>query len=453
MSQISEGPLPSQIPPGPRLPGWVQTLAFARAPERFAAAARRRHGDVVSFRQRGGPPAVVIFDPEVAAQALRDSSASLRAGEARTERLGLLGRQSVLLLDGSAHARHRRLLLPLFHRQRVRRYEEVVRGAADRAIDSWPVAEPFALMPSMLSLTLDAIVRAVLGDRDDLVERLRRHLPGAVGLSAPGGGGVRARLGVLRRRPPWVLRPLGAAGGRRVLDELIDEEIELRRRAPDLDRREDLLSMLMLARDEDGEPLSDGELRDDVSTLLEAGHHTTGIALAWTFDLLLRHPPVFERLRARLSEGDEEYLNAVLKETLRVRPVVTHVQRLVGEEPFTLGQHVLPPGALLRVSIRDIHRRGDRFHQPDAFRPERFFGADPPDANAWLPFGGGPRRCLGASFATFEIGIVLRRVLERTCLEPLGRRAARAEPMGNVLVPKNGVRVVQPRPPHSSGST
>jgi cytochrome P450 len=367
---------------------------------------------------------VVVFDPKLAGRVLRASPDRLRAGEARAERLPLLGERSVLLLDGSAHARQRRVLLPLFHHHRLSRYEAVIRTAADRAIESWPVGEPFALMPSMVSLSLEAIVRTVLGDREALLERLRKDPP------ATGSWAARRQV-----------------RGPRVPDELVNEEIQRRRRADARDRHDDLLAMLMLARHEDGESLSDAELHDNVSTLLEAGHHTTAIALAWTFELLLRHPPVLSRLRAALLDGDERYLAAVVKEALRIRPVVTHVQRVVGEEPFALGRYVLPPGTLVSVSIADIHRRSDSYLQANAFRPERFLGDDQIDASAWLPFGGGPRRCLGATFATFEIGVVIRRVLERTALEPLGRRPERGVVMGTVLVPKRRVRVVQPREP------
>ena len=220
---------------------------------------------------------------------------------------------------------------------------------------------------------------------------------------------------------------------------------------PDLDRREDVLSMLLLARDEDGEAMTDGELRDELVTLLVAGHETTATALAWAFELLLRHPDSLRRLAAELDDGGDEYLSAVIKETLRARPVIPGVGRVVREEPFELAGYVLPPGTEINPSIAAIHRRADRYPQPQTFRPERFLGEDAPDTYTWLPFGGGTRRCLGASFATFEMGVVIRQVLARTRLRPAGSRPEKGVRKGITFVPQHGTRVVQPDPPAPAG--
>ena len=212
----------------------------------------------------------------------------------------------------------------------------------------------------------------------------------------------------------------------RAVDELIYEEIARRREAPDLDEREDVFSMLLLARDEDGQAMTDQELRDELVTLLVAGHETTATGLAWAFELLLRNPRVLERLRARSRTGDDAYLDAVVKETLRLRPVIAGVGRVVRGEPFELGGYVIPPGIEINPSIAAIHRRADRYPEPREFRPERFLGDDAPDTYTWLPFGGGTRRCLGASFATFEMKVVIRRVLERAQLGPSAAGPRRA---------------------------
>jgi cytochrome P450 len=345
----------------------------------------------------------------------------------------------VLLLDGAEHLRHRRLLLPPFHGRRLAVHESVMTEAADAEIDAWPRAEEFALLPSMQSLTLEVIMTAIFGVTE--VERraeLKRR--------------TRAALEPLRRRLGLLV--LALTGGRfgdggamqrfearkRELDELLYEEIARRRHVPDLDERDDVLSMLLQARDEEGEPLTDRELRDELVTLLVAGHETTATGLAWTFDLLLHTPRVLARLREDL--GDSEYLDAVVKESLRLRPVVPGVGRVVRGEPFELAGYVLPDGVEINPSISMIHRRGDRYPDPQEFRPERFLGDGAPDTYTWLPFGGGTRRCLGASFALQEMRVVARRVLERTELRAARPGREKVERQGITLVPRDGVRVL-----------
>jgi cytochrome P450 len=407
-------------------------------------ACRRRYGDLVRFSTLFDSCFVMVFEPGLVKEVLRAPPEHLRAGEANAVLGPVVGERSVLLLDGAEHLRERRLLLPPFHGARMRAYEAVMREAADRAIESWPVGEAFELLPSMQSLTLDVIVRAVFGvDEAPRQEELKRRLRAMI-------DPVASRLGVL------VLAlsggRFGTAAGRRFeehrrqVDELIYDEIARRRAAPDLEEREDVLSMLLLARDEDGEAMTDRELRDELATLLVAGHETTATALAWAFELLLRNRRVLERLRAGLAEGDD-YLGAVIKETLRVRPVILGIGRVVRGEPFELGGYLIPPGVELNPSIAGIHRRADRYRDPAAFRPERFLGDDTPDGYAWLPFGGGTRRCLGASFATFEMGVVIRRVLERARLRPSDRAPERGVRRGVTFVPRRGVRVVQDTPP------
>jgi cytochrome P450 len=230
------------------------------------------------------------------------------------------------------------------------------------------------------------------------------------------------------------------------LDELLFDEIARRRAAPDLEERDDVFSMLVLARDEDGRPMSDAELRDELVTLLVAGHETTATGLAWTFELLLRNPRVLDELQRRLASGDETYLDAVVKESLRARPVIPGIGRVVQEQPFELAGYEIPPGIEINPSIAGVHRRSRIYPEPREFRPERFLGDDPPDTYTWVPFGGGVRRCLGAPFALMEMRTVVRRVLERTRLEPVGK-PDQVERRGITMVPKHGVRVVQPEAP------
>jgi cytochrome P450 len=437
----------TSMPAGPRLPRMMQTLGFVFFPRRFIDGCRRRYGDVVTFSTLFDPRFVMVFDPDAVKQVFRGPPEQLRAGEANAPLGPVVGARSVLLLDGVEHLRHRRLMLPPFHGQRMRRYETVMAEAADRAIDSWPVEKPFALLPSMHSLTLDVIMSAVFGvEQGPRQEELKRRVREMV---EPSG----TRLGLLlmvlsggRFGAPTELRRFQEQ--RRRLDELIYDEIARRRAATDLDRREDVFSMLLLARDEDGRAMTDQELRDELVTLLVAGHETTATGLAWAFELLLRNPSVLERLRAALAEGDRSYLEAVVKETLRVRPVVPGIGRVVRGQPFEVGGFLIPEGIEINPSIAAIHRRADCYPDPASFRPERFLGEDVPDTYTWLPFGGGTRRCLGASFATFEMQVVIHRVIERAHLKSVGRRAEKGVRKGVTIVPKRGVRVVQERPPH-----
>jgi cytochrome P450 family 135 len=439
---------PADLPPGPRLPRWLQTAGFIFQPARFIEACRRRYGDVVTFRSLFDPCFVMVFDPELAKRVFRGPPERLRAGEANAVLGPVVGSRSVLLLDGAEHLRERRLLLPPFHGERMRAYETVMREAADRAIDSWPVGRPFALLPSMRSLTLDVILRAVFGVQEGpRLEELKRRIRAMIDPTA-------TRLGVLLLALTGGRAGSGAgrqfAERRRQVDELIYEEIESRRDAPDLEQREDVFSMLLLARDEDGEAMTDRELRDELVTLLVAGHETTATGLAWAFESLLRNPPVLERLRASLADGDREYLEAVVKESLRLRPVIAGVGRVVREEPFELGGYLVPPGIEINPSIAAIHRRPDHYREPRAFRPERFLGDGAPDTYTWLPFGGGIRRCLGASFASFEMAVVIRRVLERTDLAAVDRRPEKGVRKGVTFAPKRGVRVVLEAAPRKS---
>jgi cytochrome P450 len=235
---------------------------------------------------------------------------------------------------------------------------------------------------------------------------------------------------------------------RRAVDEMIYAEIARRRAATDLEERTDVLSVLLQARDEDGQPMTDAELRDELVTLLVAGHETTATGLAWAFEELLRSPAVLERAQEAVRDGDTAYLDAVVKETLRRRTVVPGVGRVVRGEPFRLNGYTIPPGIEINPSIAAIHRRADRYPGPAEFRPDRFLGPDAPDTYTWIPFGGGTRRCLGASFATFEMRVVIARVLERASLASAGP-PEKGVRKGVTIVPRHGVRVTQagaPRP-------
>jgi cytochrome P450 family 135 len=426
-------------PPGPRLPRLVQTFFFIFGSRWFIARMYRRYGPMVRLSTAFDSNFVMVFDPALVKEVFRGPPDRLRAGEANEVLGAALGLRSVLLLDGDEHLRQRRLMLPPFHGQRMRAYEDVMLEATDRAIDSWPLEREFSLLPTTQQLTLDVILRAVFGveagpRQDELKRRLRSMIEP-----------VSNRFGMLL----MVLMRFGNNTAvrrfeerRRRVDELIYDEIARRREAPDLEQREDVLSMLLLARDEDGRPMTDEELRDQLVTLLVAGHETTATGLAWAFDLILRTPRVHAELRRAVAEGDDAYVDAVAKETLRMRPVVPGVGRVVRGGALELGGYTLPEGTEINPSISVIHARPDTFPGPRDFRPERFLEDDPPDTYTWIPFGGGTRRCLGASFALFEMRVAIRRVIERTTLEAASSKPEQVERRGVTMVPKTGTRVL-----------
>ncbi len=439
MSSEPAAPAP-RLPPGPRLPRLLQTAGFMFAGPRFLEACRRRYGPAVTFSTVFDNGFVMVFDPALCKQVFQGSAQQLHAGEANALLGPILGARSVLLLDGAEHLRHRRLLLPPFHGRRMQVYEEEIRAAADREIDRWPVGAPFELLPSMQSLTLHVILQAVFGYQPGAAElELREALRAMVEpLGRPRGLLLMVLLERLGRFGARQRATQQFETSRDAVDEILYAEIQRRRAEPDLAERDDVFSALLLAEDENQVRLTPSEVRDELVTLLLAGHETTATGLAWTFDLLLHNPAVLERAR----EGDDAYLDAVVKESLRVRPVIPGVGRVVRGEPFRLGEWVIPPGVEINPSIRMIHRRADLYPDPAAFRPERFLGADAPDTYSWLPFGGGTRRCLGASFALMEMRVVLRRVLERTTLRPAGEAPEEVQLRAITLAPKTGVRAV-----------
>ena len=422
----------------------IQTLGFMLFGARFLEACRRRYGGAVTMSTLFDSPFVMLFDPALVKEVFQGSNEQLHAGEANALLGPILGQRSVLLLDGTEHLRHRRLLLPPFHGRRMQSFEQAMIAATDRELAAWPVGEPFPVLPSMQSLTLQVVMRAVFGfdpgpAEDELRLRLRAMIEpitqrrrGMLLLALTAG-----RLGQNRGAAERF------AARRRAVDELLFAEIARRRRDPNLAEREDVFSALLLAEDEDGGRLSDQEVRDELVTLLVAGHETTATALAWTIDLVLHSPRVLRRTREAIAAGENAYLDALVKESLRVRPIIPGVGRVVRGQPFQLGEYLIPPGVEINPSIRTIQRRPDLYPNPREFRPERFLGPDPPDTYTWVPFGGGTRRCLGASFALMEMRVVLGRILERTELTAEAKDPDKVQFRAITLAPRDGVVVLR----------
>jgi cytochrome P450 len=372
-----------------------------------------RFGDMFTLKIANEGTWVVTSNPEVIKQVFTGDPRLLHAGEANRILLPVLGPSSVLLLDDGQHLRQRKLMLPAFHGERMQRYGKLMSSVAAEEIERWPIGEPYRLRPRMQAMTLEIILRAVFGvSEGPRLERLRHELRRLLEIVTNPLNGVvlmalgpeRAqRLGSFRRDLERVNRP-------------IFEEIAHRRGAGDLTGRDDIMSLLLQATHEDGSPMSDEELRDELVTLLVAGHETTANALAWAAERLCRHPEKLQRLTDEVRRGEGGYLEAVVKETLRLRPVISIVlRRLV--EPMEIGGRLLPAGASIVPSIHLVHRRADIYPQPHEFRPERFL-EQPPGTYTWIPFGGGVRRCLGAAFAQFEMETVLRELVLRRTLTP-----------------------------------
>ena len=432
----------TELPPGPRLPVIAQTLLWLLRPQRTMRRWRDRYGDVFTIRLAMQGTVVEVGDPSLLKTVLSAPPDDARAGGATSILEPLLGRNSLLLLDGREHLRQRKLLLPPFHGERMQRYGEVIAQATDAELATWPVGTPFTLRPAMQRITLEVILRAVFGmDDSPQTDELRPLLRDLIDTS-------RNTVAML----PWFRRDLGPRSpwGRLLrlrarADAVIFDLIRTRRADPHVADRDDVLAMMIQARDENGEAMTDQELRDELVTLLIAGLETTATSLAWCFNLLLTHPDELRKLDDDIASGSAARLDAVIKETMRVRPVVSIVARRL-HAPLQLGRWSLPPGVMVAPNIELVHHHKQLHPDPESFQPDRFVDRQA-ETYEWLPFGGGTRRCLGASFAIFEmrtvIPIVLRRAASLRLVEPrldaVRRRAV-------VMVPEHGVRVVLDRP-------
>ena len=427
------------FPPEPAMSPLRQTLSWTVRPLGFLDRCRRDLGDSFSLTFLGFErPMVMISDPVAIKALYREPKHGLPPGR-NIFLEPIVGSRSLLLLEGADHLAHRKLMLPAFHGERMRSLEPMVTAIVDAEIESWPLGREFPLHPHMQSVTLEVILRVVFGvsegSRLDRLRDLLRNL-----LTETGSTGVQLRALLLRR-----FGGQSNVWGRfqerlREVDELLFAEIAEHRERDDLEERDDILSSLILARFEDGEGLSDTDLRDQLMTLLLAGHETTATGLAWAFDLILGHPEVHARLRETLEDGDESYLKATITESLRIRPVVPLAGRRLTSPLVTDGLE-LPEGTDVTPSIWLAHTRPDVYPEPHAFRPERFL-EEGPDTYSWVPFGGSVRRCIGGAFAEFEMAIVLREVLSRCELRKANPRPERVTRRNITFSPRDGTPVV-----------
>ena len=435
------------LPPGPRAPATVNTARLVVRPLESLLGWHRRYGDLFTVRFLLFGTGVYVADPEGIRQLFTGDQSDLYAGEANEPLSPVLGKNSVLILDGAEHMRQRKLLLPPFQGAAVAQWREVIREIAEAEVARWRTGDEIVARERMRALTFDVICRAVFGVAEpDRVERLREALLAVVDSTSVifFAEGMRRDLGPWS---PWgrFKRRLAAA------DALIYEEIERRRRASGVEERTDVLSVLLGARDENGDPMTDVELRDELMTMLAAGHETTATGLAWAFDLLLHNPAPMARLRDELEGTDDAYLDAVVTESLRLRPVIDAAERTL-KAPRTIAGWDLPAGIRVYPAIAVVHRREDLYPNARAFRPERFLD-EGAKSYTWLPFGGGIRRCIGAALAQAEMAEVLRVVLERVELEPVSPRTDQVVLSGITLAPKDGVRMRVTRRATPSGAT
>jgi len=428
------------LPPGPEEPELVQSMRWAREPLPMLEECRERYGDTFTLRLRHLGTWVVLSDPEDVKRVFSTDTDDLGVGVPNLALQPVLGAHSVMLSEEPRHMAQRRLMLPRFHGDRMREDATMMTELARREVRAWPVGEPFRLWPRMQALTQEVVMRAVFGDDEGRLDRLRGLL---TNLTETINDDDRlwklALFGPewLERSPEW----------RRAMDPVEEEVLAeaRRRRAEGENGRKDAVSILVEAHHEDGSLLGEKELRDELLTLLTDG--PTSSSLAWVFERLLRHPEKLRRLQDELGAGEgEEYLDAVIKETLRLRPPVSVVVRRL-LKPATLGGYDLPGGTLIAPCVHLVHHREDVYESPGEFIPERFL-TQRAAVPTWIPFGGGARRCLAASYAEQEMKRVLRTVLEEVELEPVESGSEQIARAAIAFSPsQHGLVVAKPRTP------
>jgi cytochrome P450 len=436
------------LPPGPRAPPAYQLLQFTLRPLEYFEECGARFGDPFTARLAGLGTYVSLSAPELIKQVFTGDPEQLLAGAANAVLEPMVGRNSVLLLDGLPHQRQRKLLMPPLHGERMRAYAQVMAETTVAELKRMPSGRAFSLHAHMQAITLDVILRTVFGlSAGPEMEALRAALVDFLVLPPA----------IVTFIPPRYLDfPLSPyrtfVKKRTAVHAQLDAVVRARRAAKD-EGRTDVLSLLLAARDDAGQPMTDEELRDELITMLLAGHETTATSLSWAFALLLGHPQVLERLQAevegaRLGDGSLdvsavpklEYTDAVIKEALRLRPILPDVVRKL-TKPTRIAGYDIPAGVNLMPTIYLAHRRAETYPEPEAFKPERFIGAKI-DSNAWLPFGGGVRRCLGMAFALYEMKIVLAQTLLHVKLKLASEKPPKVVRRAITLAPKGGTPVL-----------
>jgi cytochrome P450 family 138 len=423
-----------RLPPASRLPRFFQGLSFALSRRGMMQRLARRYGNVFTLNIPIYGRVVVVGDPQLAKQVFTTSPDEL--GNIKPNLSRLFGSGSVFALDGDPHRQRRRLLAPPFHGKSMKNYETIIEQETLRETASWPEGEAFATLPSMMHITLNAILRAVFGADGAELDELRRLIPPWVTLGSrlaalPKPERVHSRFG------PWGR----LAEYRRKYDLVIDKLIAIEKADPDFAERSDVLALLLRSTYDDGSVMSRKDIGDELLTLLAAGHETTGSTLAWAFERITRHPDVLAALVEEADNGGSELRHATILEVQRARTVIDFAPRHVFPEVYHLGEWVIPRGDSIIVHIGRIHENPDVFPDPERFDPQRFIGGKP-STFAWIPFGGGTRRCVGAAFANMEMDVVLRTILRNFTIETTTAPGAKWHCRGVAFTPKDGGRVV-----------
>jgi cytochrome P450 len=425
----------ANLPPGPRAPRAVQTLALWTRSIPLFERCRARYGKRFTLRVLQTPPFVHLSDPAEVKEVFTAPPDVLHPGEGAQVLEPVVGANSVILLDERAHLSQRKLMLPAFHGERMEALTGLLEEVTEREVAGWPLGEPFELHPRLQALTLEVILRAVFGlDEGERLDTLRERLTQILEF----GASPASLLPFLQRGRVWNEFVEGRAEVDRLLFDLIDE----RRAEEDGAARDDVLAMLLAARHEDGSPMSKQELRDELMTLLVAGHETTASELSWAFERLARTPRVVRELNAAVDSGNgDEYMTATTQETLRHRPVLPQAAPRLVKRRVEVGGFAYPEGVCLCANSYLIHHDPAIYADPYEFRPERFLD-EPPGTYTWIPFGGGRRRCLGASFAMLEMKVVLRAVFARAEPVPAPSTTEGSRRRSITLSPRRGATTV-----------
>ncbi|MDR3654776.1 MAG: cytochrome P450 [Mycobacterium sp.] len=435
MSEVATAaPAAVRLPPAVRLPKFLVGMGFAMSRRGMIQRLARRNGRVFTLNLPIYGRVVVVADPQLAKQIFTTSPEEL--GNIQPNLSRLFGTGSIFALDGDEHRRRRRLLAPPFHGKSMKNYEAIIEDETLRETAGWPEGRPFATLPSMMHITLNAILRAVFGAEGAELDELRRLIPPWVTL----GSRMAAMPKPTRnygRYSPW-----GRLDAwRRQYDVVIDRLIDAERADPHFADRTDVLALMLRSTYDDGTIMSRKDIGDELLTLLAAGHETTASTLGWAFERLSRHPDLLAALVEEADSGGDELRQATILEVQRARTVIDFAARRVYPPVFQLGEWVIPRGDSLLVSIAQIHDDPAVFPDPDRFDPQRHIG-NKPSAFAWIPFGGGARRCLGAAFANMEMDVVLRTVLGHFTIETTTAPGERWHGRGVAYTPKDGGRIV-----------
>ncbi|POY03949.1 cytochrome P450 [Mycobacterium kansasii] len=433
---ITDAPAQPEVtlPPAPRIPSLVQGLVFAVTRRGMMRRLARRYGNVFTLNIPIYGRVVVVGDPQLARQVFTTSPDEL--GNIQPNLSRLFGSGSVFALDGDDHRRRRRLLAPPFHGKSIKKYEAIIEEETLRETARWPRGEPFATLPSMMHITLNAILRAVFGADGAELDELRRLIPPWVTLGSRLAAMPKPKRNY-GRYSPWGR----LAEYRRQYDAVLDTLIDRERSDPDFADRTDVLALMLRSTYEDGSVMSRKDIGDELLTLLAAGHETTAATLAWAFERLTRHPQLLAALVAEADAGGDELRQATILEVQRARTVIDFAARHIYSDVYRLGEWAIPRGDSIIVNIGQIHDNPDVFPDPQRFDPQRYL-ASKPSAFAWIPFGGGTRRCVGAAFANMEMDVVLRTVLRHFVIETTTAPDEKWRCRGVAYIPKDGGRIV-----------